>query len=590
MKWSALRSGNGLQVVRNEKGQIKYDLTYGGETHSLTEWSKKIKIDPKTISKYLHEGVPFAEFVEKVFAARKRRAEERYYKSLPKRVGGPKKNIPFQDVIRAMSLASFIDIFLRIKFKGKYVKWKLYPEQRKLCDAIDKAGGITDEVFWLLKSRQSAGTEIVAALTIKRSIENNDFATLCLSKEGTSAEEFLKDRIDSKLQFLREDFPSFPWPLWRTIKGSITFSNGSKVSALSSANHAGRGKTVDLVILDEAAAGEFEHHAEAIWQSIEGTTEHSANGFKVVLSTSNPGTWFNRRSKELYEEGKKGRKVPGFTFFFLGRNSIPGRNDSWCEKKIEKLGQVGFQLEYPAMPDDCFVRKEGFVFEQFENPPGRHKIKVELDFGLQLIFAYDHGNTKEHPAVLLCMLYDRFKDHLHVFHEIFWFAEGLDAICKKISEAKEWLKKKYNAPRPQKLIADTAIINNDGRKSIRDTIYSKTGLYFTGAHKHGEQHSLNLLIIRINENKLSIDPSCFHTSRQIQNLLWNPRNGKPIDLDNDACDVLRYVCYEVNAGGTRSGDSDKPLEAYSSKARKYREENSFLRPQRTESDSNWMGF
>ena len=444
-------------------------------------------------------------------------------------------------MLEQLSTSMFIQIFLHIKYQGKKHKWYPHPEQDKMLTALDNAGKVKNATFWLMKSRQAAGTSMVAARLIKKAMAIPDYQILVMSKSGDQAEKFLSARVVKTLEWLYEFAPDFPWPKYKVTKTKIMFANGSVIEAINSALHAGRGDTVDEVVLDEAAAGEFRHHFDEIWGSITGGTEHSASGFKIVLSTAEPGTPFNSKSKEYYKEPKQ-----GIYFYFMGRYAIPEemRTDEWWQQRVAELGPVRALLEYPITIEDCFVTNEGYVFPQFEKPEGRHVKQIAIDHGQIFGTTYDHGRTKEHPAVMWYWLFNKYEDHLYVFKEHFWFEPqgGVSEICGGINEDMFHLRAE-GFPKPRMNVADTAITNNDGRQSIRDMIKDKTGIYFNPAQKHDEKQSLDHLITRVNENRITFHPSCVHSIRQYGELRWSTktdRYGKAEDLDNDSIDVGRY--------------------------------------------------
>jgi len=465
-------------------------------------------------------------------------------------------DITLPEMLEQITTTSFIRLFLHIKYQGKQHKWYPHDEQVDMLDSLDGASKIKNATFWLLKARQAAGTSMVGAHLIKRAMSTPDFKILVMSKSGDQAEKFLSDRIVKTLDWLYKYAPEFPWPKYSgwdkgkpTRAGKVEFDNGSVIEAINSSLHAGRGDTVDIVVLDEAAAGEFRHHFDEIWGSITGGTEHSASGFKIVLSTAEPGTTFNAKSKEFYEN-----PVKGIYFYFMGRYAIPKemRTEEWWEQRVAELGTVRATLEYPLTVKDCFVTNEGFVFPQFESPEGRHVKEMKINWGHKFTVTYDHGRTKEHPAVMWYGLFNQYEDMLYIFKEHFWFEPqgGVDEICSGINEDLFYLRS-IGAPKPQRCIADTAITNNDGRQSIRDMIMDKTGIYFNPAHKYDEKQSLDHLISRINQDRIVFHPSCVHSIRQYSELMWSlkvSRYGKANDLDNDSIDVGRYCDSDLRLG------------------------------------------
>lgn len=500
---------------------------------------------------------------------------------------GPEERAQFDTWLSGLALSAFINLFLHIKFRNKVIKWTLYPLQWAMCAALDKAASVRETVFWLLKARQVGGTEIIAAWCLLKCLANPGYSILVLSKTGGAAQKFILKKLLPMLDRLYKYAPHLPWPSYTRTKNTIVFSNGSWIEAINSANHAGRGETVDAVIMDEAGAGEFEHHAEDIFQSVQGTTEHGSSAFMVVMGTSAPGTWFNIKSEEFYL-----RQVEGVVFHFLSMAVFPWRDketkegQAWWAKRVRLLTDVGARQEYPSTPEDAFLSKSGFVFPQFENPKGRHVRRLALDWTWLYLLIYDHGRTKDHPAILWHSLYHPLKDHLHVFKEEVWEGEGLNKICSDMVDARAELKKQvaqggHALPKPNRLIADTAITNDDGReKSIRDVIYQKTKYYFQGARKHDKKVSLDFLISRINENKFSIDPDCPFSINQISHLLWSSKKsqyGTPEELGDDAPDLGRYACAEIEAKLKKKPVKEEPIKAYSRQGKEYRDMHSVTR-------------
>lgn len=485
--------------------------------------------------------------------------------------------ITVQDLLEGISTHYFIGMFLHIKgVDGQKVNWIPFPEQVKMLTALDNAAKEKQSVFWLMKTRQGAGTSMVAARAMKKCMGVNGYKILVLSKSGDQAEKFLADRVVQTLEWMREHRPDIPWPTYKAKAGKVTFSNGSTLEAINSALSAGRGDTVDEVILDEAAAGEFMHHFEPIWGSISGTVEHSSTGLIVVLSTAEPGTPFNIRSKEYYQHPK-----PGIHFYFMGINAIPPhiRTPEWREKRIANLNSITrFKLEYPETIKDCFVTDEGFGFPQLENPPGRHVMVKPIDNSLIFGCTYDHGRTKEHPAAIWWWQFDRFKDHLHIFQEQYWFEPpgGLGEITAGINADYHKIRADHKFLKPTRCIADTAITNNDGRQSIRDIIRDKTGIYFNPAHKYDEKQSLDHFINRVNDNRVSFNPSCVHSIRQISEILWDTKKdnyGKLVDLDNEAIDLGRYTDADLRLNLPKKEEFPMPPR-YTKKNRIWREQTS----------------
>ena len=490
------------------------------------------------------------------------------------------QGINFTWFLQQISLSAFINTFLMIRYRGALEKWQLRPKQKEFCAFLDEKAKIRNAVVWLLKSRQIGCSTLIAAYLILKCMANPGYQCLVLSKTGTDAVKFIKRKVEPLLLSLQKWAPGIPWCDWDATQQKVTFSNGSEIEAMNCSNHASRGEIYDIIVLDEAAFGEFVYSFEEIWQSITGTTEHAGLGLVIVMSTSVPGTYYNARTIIIYREG-----VRGVYFYFLPLSTMPERlkDKAWKEERIEKLGEVGFKQEFPDVPEDAFLSKEGYGFPQFERPPGRHVKELKLSWKWQYWMVYDHGKTRDHPAMMWHLLYNPRNNHCHVFHEQFWSAQGLDRICLEIKVFQTKIRAE-GAPKPQRCIADTAITMDDTkgheqRKSIRDIIFRETKLYFTGCLKKEKKTAEDWFIMRVNRNKITFDPQCRHSIRQIQNILWDTKKsnyGKLVDLDNEAIDLGTYFCAEVEERMPKHKEETVPMKAYDPKAKKYRKEHSIF--------------
>jgi hypothetical protein len=486
--------------------------------------------------------------------------------------------------LQDFSLSFFINGFLQIRYKKKLIDWQLFPRQWDFCQEIDRVGGIPEEWLWLLKNRQTGISHIFAAYIILKCQAHEGFRALVLSKTGDDAVSFVKNKIVFHLENLKKYAPEIPWYNYKATTEKVVFENGSYIDVFNCANHASRGENYEFVLLDEAGFGNFVYILEDVLQAVSGTIEHS-EGNLAVVSTSAPGTPYNARSKLYFEEGAE----EGISFYTLGFDTFPPRvnNPVWKAKQINKLGEVRFQQEYFEKAEDAFATREGYGFKQFERPRGRHVKKVKLNWKWQYWVVYDHGRTHDHPAMLWHMLYSPVYDHMHVFHEQYWPDTGLDTICHEMLYTQLQFRRDFNAPPPYRSLADTAITADDSssedRQTIRDIIFKKTKLYFTGSIKHNERLSTDWLVMRVNENKISIDPSCVHTIRQFKNILWAKENqartreterrgryGVLVDKDNEAIDLGRYACAEINVRMPSKEEREEPLPAYSREAAEYR--------------------
>lgn len=243
------------------------------------------------------------------------------------------QKLSIRDVVRAETKKCMED---PIYFMRKYVKiqhpnkgtipFNLFPFQEDTLNSFSH-----NRFILILKSRQLGITTLVAAYSLWLSIFNSDKSILIISIKQEVSKE-----IVTKVRFANEKLPS-----WLKVKEitnnhmSLRFSNGSQVSATSSAKDAGRSKSLSLLIVDEAA---FIDEAQDIWTSAYNTL--STGGGAIILSTPNGvGNWFHK----LWVDGE--RKKNDFTLIKLPWHLHPERDKKWREEQTKQLGVRGANQE-----------------------------------------------------------------------------------------------------------------------------------------------------------------------------------------------------------------------------------------------------
>ena len=124
-------------------------------------------------------------------------------------------------------------------------------------------------------------------------------------------------------------------------KTSMTLGNGSSIGISTTSSDAGRGSSVNCLILDELAFID-NHLVEAFWKSVYPIISSSKKSKIFIASTPNgTGNLFH----ELYVgaiENKNGWHPERVDWW-----EVPGRDEEWKEKTIRTLGSVeAFQQEF----------------------------------------------------------------------------------------------------------------------------------------------------------------------------------------------------------------------------------------------------
>jgi hypothetical protein len=324
------------------------------------------------------------------------------------------------------------------------------------------------------------------------------------------------------------------------------FENGSFIEAVSSDNEQVRSRSPRLVIFDEVRSFSPKDAAE-LMAAILPAIQNNAQAQAIIISTAKFGSWFNEMTKKVMAG-----ELPDFSFMFLPDDTHPDRTPEWRARERKNWPHESlFLQEHPMKPEDCFASREGAVFPQFDpKPGGRHVNEFVPNWSYKYVIGYDHG--RQHPAVLLLMLYSRYDNHLYVFDELFCRGMELPQVGYAIREKLNWWKTNHDAPPPQLKIADSACFAKDGRRTVAESLKGETGIAFKPAIKHEIMVRLDRLSIRFSQGLITIHPRCQNTIRQIAELRWknDPTESKkevPEDTEDDAIDVLGYTESELNS-------------------------------------------
>lgn len=437
-----------------------------------------------------------------------------------------------EEFLQGITFKQFLEYFLSVwDFnENKFVPWKLWPAQHQMCDMLDN----DKKIFWA-KARQVGGSAIAGAYASYVALSEPRSRIIVVSKSEKDAKVFLRDRIRPVLDTLPK-IQGLEWGKWEPYVDRLDFSNESTIECLTTSEDAGRGMTLRLVVLDEAAAIE---HAQDIWKSAAPTIENVPKGQLLVISNSKNNSWFNLMYRKIMDGD-----VKGVNRYFLSCWAHPNRTEEWRdETKSQYPSEVDFYKEFPETEEQMFLSNEGCVFPNFDPiEGGSHVNSFEPDWVQRYIYGYDDGFV--HYAVFLQCLYDPYSDHLFVLDEMYETQKDTSQLCKLMMKKIFWWRGQGAPANPWRKIADTAIFANKGQKTVAELIRMQTGISFQKSMKHDEEGSTSMLRMRFTNNKITIHPRCHNLVRQIRDLMFD-KNGKARDADNDGIDVLRYICAEI---------------------------------------------
>lgn len=225
--------------------------------------------------------------------------------------------------------------------------WELYDSQKEILTLW--ASG---EHALHLKARQLGFSTSVGFYAWWRAYFNDDVKALLLSKGERESTELL-DKVKFGLERLPDWMKDRGPKIENWTQSKITFSNGSEILSLPSANNPARGFTGALIVVDEWG---FLINGEEAWASIEPTAD--IGGQIIGLSTANGvGNIFHT----LWLKAIKGKSM--FTAKFYPWSAVPGRDENWYARKAENLLPWQLHQEYPTTAEEAFIRSGTSVFD-----------------------------------------------------------------------------------------------------------------------------------------------------------------------------------------------------------------------------------
>jgi Terminase large subunit, T4likevirus-type, N-terminal len=202
--------------------------------------------------------------------------------------------------------------------------FKLFEFQKKLLNILH-----TKDRSIILKSRQMGITTLCSAYALWAMLFTQDYVVLALAPDQDKSKEII-----NKITFGYDNLQ--PWMI-KMCKGesveknkfSIKLKNGSRAIAASGASKSARGKTANLLILDEVA---FIEKADELFASAQQTLSGTKSK-AVLLSTPNGSSGFFHETWAKAELGET-----DFIPIKLPWNLHPGRDERWRKKQDEELG------------------------------------------------------------------------------------------------------------------------------------------------------------------------------------------------------------------------------------------------------------
>lgn len=207
--------------------------------------------------------------------------------------------------------------------------FKLYDCQKNKINVIHNNRKVI-----LMEGRQQGKTTISAAYILWYTLFQGSKTVSILANKATAAREVLY-----RYQLMYENLPMWLQQgvtTWN--KGDIALENGSIVFTAATSRTGIRGKSVNLLYVDETAIIP-NNLAEEFFTAVYPTIS-AGETTKILLSSTPLG--YNHFWK-FWNDAQNNRN--GFVPLFIPYWEIPGRNEAWAEDQRKLLGELRFNQE-----------------------------------------------------------------------------------------------------------------------------------------------------------------------------------------------------------------------------------------------------
>jgi hypothetical protein len=216
-----------------------------------------------------------------------------------------------------------------ISLDSGLVPFSLYPYQRKMFSHFN------DNRFSIvLACRQSGKSISSVAYLLWYAIFHPEKTIAVLANKGATSREML-----GRVTLMLENLPFFLQPGCKTLnKGSIEFSNNSRIVAAATSGSSIRGMSVNLLYLDEFA---FVERASEFYTSTYPVVSAGKDTKVIITSTANGiGNVFHK----IWEGAEQ--KVNEYRSFRVDWWDVPGRDEEWKNQTISNTSSLQFDQEF----------------------------------------------------------------------------------------------------------------------------------------------------------------------------------------------------------------------------------------------------
>lgn len=249
----------------------------------------------------------------------------------------------------------FAEAYIKIISLDKgLVPFNLYPYQERMFEEFNR-----NRFNIVLACRQSGKSISSVAYLLWYAIFHPEKTIAVLANKGSTSREML-----GRITLMLENLPFFLQPGCKTLnKGSIEFSNNSRIVAAATGGSSIRGMSVNLLYLDEFA---FVERANEFYTSTYPVISSGTDTKVIITSTANGiGNTFHK----IWEGANQG--VNEFKPFRVDWYDVPGRDEAWKEQTVNNTSQLQFDQEFGNTffgTGDTLINAETLMSLRSKNP------------------------------------------------------------------------------------------------------------------------------------------------------------------------------------------------------------------------------
>ena len=209
------------------------------------------------------------------------------------------------------------------------VNFQLYDYQQRMFDHFND-----NRFSIILACRQSGKSISSVAYILWYALFHSEQTIAVLANKGATAREML-----ARITLMLENLPFFLQPGTKALnKGSIEFSNNSRIIAAATSGSSIRGMSVNLLYLDEFA---FVENAATFYTSTYPVVTAGSTTKVIITSTANGigNTFYN-----IWQSAIQGTSQ--FKPFRVDWYDVPGRDEKWKMETISNTSQLQFDQEF----------------------------------------------------------------------------------------------------------------------------------------------------------------------------------------------------------------------------------------------------